>query len=201
MKRIIAVAVALLAFGIYNQGATATHLTSVTIGPDPVLVVAGGTASFSGTVDGTAGFSDNYATSSTISGEPAGSTISLSTSGTPQGAAQPYAYTLDIGVPAGAAPGSYTITITTCFTHDFFTDDLCRSASATLFVLAGACPTGDSWSVQQALGSADPFDKNGDGWICTKNIPNANGEGNSANRNGAAGVGHVDGHNHKDNNN
>lgn len=57
------------------------------------------------------------------------------------------------------------------------------------------CPLG--WFVQRALGPDDPFDKNDNGIICTKDIP-GEGNGNSGQREGTEEVGHVPGHNHKD---
>jgi len=64
---------------------------------------------------------------------------------------------------------------------------------------SGTCPEG--WSEYAALGPDDPFDTNGDGIICIKELPNANGLGNSGQRAGTEDVGHVPGHNHKDNSN
>ena len=58
-----------------------------------------------------------------------------------------------------------------------------------------ACPEG--WTTQGALGPNDPFDQNGNGIICTKDIP-GEGSGNSSRRAGSEEVGHVPGHNHKD---
>ena len=60
------------------------------------------------------------------------------------------------------------------------------------------CPTG--WVVQ-GVPSNSIFDKNGDGTICTNDIP-GNGAGNSLNsqRNPGQPGFHLDGHNHKDNN-
>jgi hypothetical protein len=64
------------------------------------------------------------------------------------------------------------------------------------------CPQGGGWFTQSATSPDDPWDTNGDGTICTRNMPEkAQGDGNSANRAGAADEGHVPGHNHKDNNN
>lgn len=59
-----------------------------------------------------------------------------------------------------------------------------------------SCPEG--WTLQ-AVPPGDPYDKNDNGVICTKDIP-GEGEGNSANSqrgDGQTGF-HVDGHNHKD---
>lgn len=71
-----------------------------------------------------------------------------------------------------------------------------------LFVLPASgntgCPPG--WGFQFALGASDPYDNNGDGLICTKDIPGS-GNGNSGQRAESEEVGHVPGHNHKDNNN
>jgi hypothetical protein len=60
-----------------------------------------------------------------------------------------------------------------------------------------SCPPG---GVEQDVPAGDIFDKNGDGVICTKDIPGA-GEGNSANSQRGTGQNgfHTDGHNHKDN--
>lgn len=57
------------------------------------------------------------------------------------------------------------------------------------------CPPG--WSLGPAQGPTDPFDKNGNGVICEKDIP-GEGLGNSGQRQGAEEVGHVPGHNEKD---
>lgn len=66
---------------------------------------------------------------------------------------------------------------------------------STAFAHADRCPAG--WSVDFAQGPTDPFDQNGNGIICMKDIP-GEGKGNSGQREGTAEVGHVPGHNEKD---
>jgi hypothetical protein len=46
-----------------------------------------------------------------------------------------------------------------------------------LTVHVGACPQGGGWTLQPAA-PGNPYDKNGDGFICTKVIPGA-GNGNT----------------------
>jgi hypothetical protein len=65
-------------------------------------------------------------------------------------------------------------------------------------LLVKGCNTGGGWFLEPAIGNG-LFDKNEDGYICTKDVK---GKGNSANTHRKPGQdgSHVDGHNHKDNN-
>ena len=58
------------------------------------------------------------------------------------------------------------------------------------------CPHG--W-VEQDIGTVDPYDRNGNGFICTKDLPGqALGSGNSSRSAGSEDGGHVPGHVHQD---
>jgi hypothetical protein len=184
-----------------SSAAHAVHLTTLTLSPSLEHVLPGNSVSYLGSV-GTntdCGLVSSYASSLTSAGGPSGSTHTLTPSGSPVNGPLSYNYTLDIFVPDGSDTGTYPVIVGASFAASGCTSGS-KNANATLHVIAGNCPAGGNWSLQEALGPDDPFDKNGDGHICTKDIP-GKGEGNSANRKGASDVGHLDGHNHKDNNN
>jgi len=200
-KKFIITVTALLSLCLFSGTAMAIHLTSLTVTPSNIYAFPGETVQYSGTVGTTSDCSglSTYGTTLSVSGEPTGAATTFTPTGSNEGDSSPYGYTLDIEVPTDAAPGTYPLQVTAYFSF-YGNCDGYRYAYTTLSVLAGNCPSGGNWDIQPALGPNDVFDMNGDGFICTKILPGS-GEGNSANRNGAADVGHVDGHNHKDNNN
>lgn len=128
-----------------------------------------------------------------IPSHPAGGCNSSATS-------RSHSFVHTMTVPAGTAYGLYDLRV---FTEENFFGSWCCGQTAVqaqvIQVLAGSCPPDDpSWFLEP-VGPDGMFDKNGDGYICTKNVE---GQGNSANTNrgpGQTGY-HVDGHNHKDNN-
>lgn len=191
----------ILFLNLYSGDASALHLTSVSVNPASIIALPGETVQFSGSVDASTDCSSftSYATSLSVSGEPPGSLTTFTPTGSNTDDPTPYGYTLDIEVPADTATGTYPIVVTAAF-FGTACDEGQTPVYTSLIILAGSCPAGGSWFLQPALGVDDVFDMNGDGYICTKDIP-GQGAGNSANRRGSADVGHVDGHNHKDNNN
>jgi hypothetical protein len=190
-----------LSLGLFSGEAIATHETSVTFTPATVFALPGETAEYGGAVDAFSSCSSftSYATSLALAGEPVGSIVTFTPTGSNTNDATPYGYTLDIEVPGDADAGTYPLGVTVSFTGTPCGDGQ-TTEYASLIVLAGNCPMGGDWYLQPALGPNDVYDMNGDGYICSKDNP-GKGKGNSANRKGAADVGHVDGHNHKDNNN
>ena len=111
----------------------------------------------------------------------------------------PNTRTESLTIPANAPTGTTQLTVNVAeFVAGNGFDD---ETSQAIYIAAGACPPEeDGWFYEPALSAADPYDKNGDGLICTKLV---GGKGNSLNSQrdgGSAGdVGHLDGHNHKDN--
>jgi len=202
MKRRNLISIMVTGLFAVSTTASAVHLTTISIAPSEVTVVAGDVANFSGTVGTNIDCGpavSSYGSTLTSAGGPVGSFLTLDPTGSPVNGPLSYSYDLTVDVPGDAAVGSYPVTVNAAFAASGCISGS-KNASATLHVLAGMCPAGGDWFLQKALGPDDPFDKNGDGWICSKPIPGM-GEGNSANRSGAVDEGHLDGHNHKDNNN
>jgi hypothetical protein len=201
LKHLFTAFAGLLFVGLYSGEATALHLTSASVNPASIFALPGETVQYSGSVDASTECSSftSYATSLSVAGEPAGALTTFTPTGSNTDDSTPYGYTLDIEVPIDAPTGTYPLGVTV----DFFGTP-CETGQTTVYtsliVLAGRCPSGGNWFLTPALDPNDVFDMNGDGFICTKEIP-GEGKGNSANREGGADVGHVDGHNHKDNNN
>ncbi len=106
-------------------------------------------------------------------------------------------HTVTVPIPDGTPVGVYDAKVRVdefdCL-FGFYQEDV---EVGVVFVVQG-CNTDDGWFLESVVAD-DLFDKNGDGWICTKTV---NGQGNSENtqrKPGQTGF-HVDGHNHKDNN-
>lgn len=186
--------------------ATATHATSVTVDQASVVIPAGATATATGEVNAECGpgFGNAYGWTIEASGAPAGTTATFDPASSPGGPGNDLtSFTLDLDVPDGTPAGTYPIDVTVTFDDDLnncgFNAGDTRTDTFDLIVLAGDCPKGGDWSLQQ-VGDGDIFDANGDGFICTKLVQ---GKGNSANsqRGGGQTGTHADGHNHKDNNN
>jgi len=200
-KQFCTIVAGVLSLSLFSGPVMALHLTSITVNPSNIYALPGETVQYSGTVGAATTCSSftAYSTTLSVAGEPAGAVTTFTPPGTNVDEETSYNYTLDIEVPGDAIPGLYPLQVTAHFWIDPC-ENGDRSDFTTLTVLAGNCPSGGSWDIQPALGPNDVYDMNGDGFICTKILPGS-GEGNSANRNGAADAGHVDGHNHKDNNN
>lgn len=111
-------------------------------------------------------------------------------------------HTVTVPIPAGTPAGAYDAQVRVdefdCLVGFSQTD----TNTGVVLIAAGNCPSG-GWVIEAAA-AGDLFDANGDGFICTKVLPaGSKGDGNSANtQRGTGQTGfHVDGHNHKDNNN
>jgi methionine-rich copper-binding protein CopC len=106
-------------------------------------------------------------------------------------------HTVTVPIPAGTPPGAYDARVRvdefSC-TGGFSQTD----TEEDVVLLVQGCNTDDGWFLEAETDNG-LFDRNEDGWICTKEV---NGKGNSANtqRNPGQTGFHVDGHNHKDNN-
>lgn len=176
---------------------------SLSLTPDNVWAMAGDTAEYEGFVSGRCRRRFKQPSDLFAGGDLLGAVYTLDPTGSVDAGARNYAYGLMVDIPPAAAFGTYDVEVKAVFSA---VRRRCRGAelkrSALLHIVAGFCPGGNGagWFFQRALSEDDPFDKNQDGWICTQ-INNGQGEGNSANRKGAEEEGHVDGHNHKDNNN
>jgi hypothetical protein len=192
IRRILVPVVVLVATAGLVATASATHLTSITVNESNVTVAPGHTASYTGIVNNTSDSPEClYGWTMSLTGAPTGSTVTFTPASEPFGTAQgDHGYTLDIQVPAGTVGGVYPLTITATWDGGSSTCSLnppSRAVNTNLTVKVGACPQGGGWSLQPA-GSGNPYDKNADGWICSKQIP-GNGIGNTGN-----------GQNNKDNN-
>jgi hypothetical protein len=193
-RLLVGLAIGTTTIVVAGSTAFATHLTSVTISPPVVTVAAGATAVYSGNVnaDTDCGINQSYGWNLSASQG------ALSITSQAVNAADVTPYMLVVPVAASTAPGTYPVTVTA----DWVAGPGCIDgdngvATASLVVVKG-CNEADGWFPESTPALAI-FDKNGDGWICTKFV---NGQGNSANTQrppGQTGY-HVDGHNHKDNN-
>jgi hypothetical protein len=121
--------------------ALATHLTSLSLGPSSQSVGPGGSVTYSGTV-GTAiacRGPSAYGFSLSATGAPAGSTVTLTPSSAPPNGPLSVPFTLAIAVPASAALGSYTITVTATFSASGCVSGT-RTATVTLNVVDTTAP-------------------------------------------------------------
>lgn len=200
MKRRVIVLIGLVALlasvGAFNAQAT---VTAVSIDDAPTVVTRGETFDVTFTWNHAAGHCNTY-----------GSTVTLGSLATPLDQAQenyaaatldcpgPNTRTAQLTVPSDAPFGVQPLTVNVAeFTAGNGFD---QTDTTSVYIAGGNCP--DGWEFQGSTGANDPYDTNGDGLICTKDVSGAGNSANSQRKGGAAAdSGHIDGHNHKDNNN
>jgi hypothetical protein len=150
-KRTRAISLAAVSSAVFSllavTGAFANHNTSISLDPATQSVAAGQTATYNGTVVsqcGEPGDPPTHGWQLSVSGAPAGSTTTLTPDSQAVGGPVSTPYTLTIEVPAGATPGSYSVTVTATFTFES-SDPGCiagdpnlqRTATVTLDVTPG----------------------------------------------------------------
>lgn len=181
-------------------GAQATVVPgSVTIDAAPAVVARGETFDVTFSWDHELGHCNTYGATLTVGDllDPVAQTVNDYDAATLD-CPGPNTRTESLTIPGDAPTGPSTLTVNVAeFTAGGGFDDTADQP----ILIVGACPSGGSWVMEPALGADDPYDKNADGLICTKLVE---GKGNSANSQRGGGtaddVGHIDGHNHKDNN-
>jgi hypothetical protein len=103
---------------VFVATASATHLTSFSLGPASVSIGPGGTATYTGTV-GTntdCGLISTYGFNLSATGAPAGSTVTFTPQSAPPNGPLSVPFTMTVQVPSTAAVGSYTVVANVDFT-------------------------------------------------------------------------------------